>query len=336
MQKWFYIQWHNDTHNLPQIQEIIMDYGWDAYGVYVALTELLHKNGGRLPLFSLKSVAWSLHISPDRLREFVERYVSSGLMTVNEEDELTSIELSKQFNKQKTASNAAYIRWNKPKEITDNKQQPTNQQQPTDKHTDEQPVMLSDAQNKSVDLLTNKLKYTQEKAETLARAYSYDYIQEKYNYLVSMINKHISIRSPHAYFEKALLENWVSSDDVVIEKTEPKEKNISYNEVELMRFYNTYKTITHTDFPKDKCEDFQKTVSEQQINYSLVIDCIDKYKNDNNFWEKCIQKEDVLDCSVFFDRQKAAKVIEYEKSKNIFNGQSVEDIINIIGECYGK
>jgi hypothetical protein len=29
MNKWFYIQWHNDTHNRQQMQDIIMDCGWE-------------------------------------------------------------------------------------------------------------------------------------------------------------------------------------------------------------------------------------------------------------------------------------------------------------------
>lgn len=328
MNKWFYIQWHNDTHNRPQMQDIIMDCGWESYGIYVALTEILHKNGGALPLFSLKSVAWSLHISTDRLREFVERFIAAGVMEIDNENLLSS-DVKQQFSKQERAIAAANVRWeNARKQIPE-------------KHKAELPPVeteLSDNQKQSVDLLINKLKYTQDRAEKIAQEYGYDYITEKYNYLIAMIKKGNNIKSPHSYFEKALKENWVSSDDIFVkEETTQPTTNISYIDVFANKFMADYKSLTHTDFPKDKTDELKSTIDDKESNIEMVLSIITKYVDDNDFWNNTqLNKKEVLDCSIFFDRQKARKVIEYGMNNNIFKDSTMDDIISVLGGYCGQ
>ena len=326
--KWFYIQWHNDTHNRPQMQDIIMDCGWESYGIYVALTEILHKNGGALPLFSLKSVAWSLHISTERLREFVERFIAAGVMEIDNENLLSS-DVKQQFSKQERAIAAANVRWeNARKQIPE-------------EHKAELPPVeteLSDNQKQSIELLINKLKYTQDRAEKIAQEYGYDYIIEKYNYLIAMIKKGNNIKSPHSYFEKALKENWVGSDDIVIkDDTTTAPPPPSYNDIMTTKFINDYKAVTHTDFPKDRIAELKAAREDKEISLEIVLDVINKHKDNVAFWtDTCLEKKEVLDCSVFFDRQKARKVIDYDMNNNIFKGSSLDDVINIIGGVYGQ
>jgi hypothetical protein len=330
--KWFYIQWHNDTHNRPQMQDIIMDCGWESYGIYVALTEILHKNGGVLPLFSLKSVAWSLHISTDRLREFVERFIAAGIMDADNEN-LTSVEIQQQLSKQTRAIAAANIRWeNARKQIPEEHKA----ELPPVEHTEQ--TELSDTQKQSIELLTDKLKYTQDRAETIAKEYDYDYITEKYNYMIAMIKKGTNIKSPHSYFEKALKENWVSSDDIFVkEETTQPTTNISYSDVLANKFITDYKSLTHTDFPKDKIDDLKSAIDDKESNIEMVLSIITKYVGNNDFWNNTeLNKKEVLDCSIFFDRQKSRKVIEYGMNNNIFKGSTMDDIISVLGGYCGK
>ncbi len=329
MQKWFYIQWHNDTHNKPQMQDVIMTFGWEAYGIYVALTEILHKNGGEIPLSSLKSMAWSLHISPDRLREFVEKFIQTGLMDFDN-DILFSYELQAQFSKQKNAAAAANVRWGKQKMLpTDTKATlPQPQQQPQL----QQQTELSDMQKQSVQVLVNKLKYTQDRAEQIARSYEYDYIMDKIKYLMDMIKKHNNIQSPHAYFEKALKENWISSSDIS-EKKETEEIVVpSMTDIDYSRFINEFKYITEYDFPQERREELKEIIKQGDIDVNLVLSCINSNSCEEDFWQEInCERKDVLTGSVFFDRQKAEKIIEYSNRHSIFANCSIKDIIDVIG-----
>lgn len=326
MNKWFYIQWHNDTHNRPQMQDIIMDCGWESYGIYVALTEILHKNGGALPLFSLKSVAWSLHISTERLREFVERFIAAGVMEIDNENLLSS-DVKQQFSKQERAIAAANVRWeNARKQIPE-------------EHKAELPPVeteLSDNQKQSVDLLINKLKYTQDRAEKIARAYEYDYIIEKMNYLMEMIKKHNNIQSPHAYFEKALKDNWISSNAIVEEKPAPT-NNISLEDIDTSKFIMEFKNITSCDFPQDCKKKLRDIVGDKELNVMLALDVVrQNYDNDDFFKAINIERKDILSGSAFLNRQTIENVVEYWRRHNVFAGQSLDDVINIIGGVYGQ
>lgn len=328
MQKWFYIQWHNDTHNRPQMQDVIMEFGWEAYGIYVALTEILHKNGGELPLHSLRSVAWTLHISLDRLMVFVEKYANVGLIYFTD-DVIFSTELQTQFNKQKNAVMAARIRW-------DNKQLPSDTREETQPQPQQQPqIDLSDSQKQSMDILINKLKYTSEKAEQIAREYGYDYIIEKMNYLMEMIKKN-DIRSPHAYFEKALKENWISSSSIVVEEKETPKNNISIADINVQKFLDEFKRITRRGFPQSLKGELRGVIDNKESDIMLALDVVGQnYDNDNFYKAINIERKDILSGSVFLNGQITGKVVEYWRNHNVFAGRSLSDVMDIMGVDYG-
>lgn len=58
----------------PKMQEVLMDYGVAGIGIYWCIVEQLYEQGGRMPLSSIKAIAFTLHVPQDDVRSIIENY----------------------------------------------------------------------------------------------------------------------------------------------------------------------------------------------------------------------------------------------------------------------
>ena len=66
----------------PKMQEVLMDLGVAGLGIYWCIIEQLYEQGGRLPLSSIKAIAFTLHATIEDVRNLVDNY---GLFECDDE-----------------------------------------------------------------------------------------------------------------------------------------------------------------------------------------------------------------------------------------------------------
>ena len=104
----------------PKIQELLMDFGVAGIGVYWCIIEQLYEQGGRMPLSSIKAIAFVLHVGIDDVRNIIENY---GLFE-NDGVEFWSPSATRRIeSRQKTSekrSKAIAKRWSKDTKTEEN------------------------------------------------------------------------------------------------------------------------------------------------------------------------------------------------------------------------
>lgn len=104
----------------PKMQEVLMDLGVAGLGIYWCIIEQLYEQGGRLPLSSIKAIAFTLHANIEDVRSLVENY---GLFECDDEyfwspRVARNIEGRKQLSEKR--SKAIAKRWGNDTKIEDN------------------------------------------------------------------------------------------------------------------------------------------------------------------------------------------------------------------------
>ena len=104
----------------PKMQELLMDFGVAGIGVYWCIIEQLYEQGGRMPLSSIKAIAFVLHVGIDDVRNIIENY---GLFE-NDGVEFWSPSATRRIeSRQKTSekrSKAIAKRWSKDTKTEEN------------------------------------------------------------------------------------------------------------------------------------------------------------------------------------------------------------------------
>ena len=95
----------------PKMQEVLMDYGVAGIGIYWCIIEQLYEQGGRMPMSSIKAIAFTLHANIEDVRGIIE---NSGLFD-NDGVEFWSPSVTRRLETRKTTSEkkakAASKRW---------------------------------------------------------------------------------------------------------------------------------------------------------------------------------------------------------------------------------
>lgn len=95
----------------PKMQEVLMDYGVAGIGIYWCIIEQLYEQGGRMPLSSIKAIAFTLHANIEDVQGIID---NSGLFE-NDGVEFWSPSVSRRLETRKTTSEkkskAASKRW---------------------------------------------------------------------------------------------------------------------------------------------------------------------------------------------------------------------------------
>lgn len=101
-----------DAREDGKIIDLMGERGWQGYGLFWGLVELLYKNNGKMRT-QYKRIAFALNSHPETIQDIVENY---GLFQVKK-DFFTSKSIIKRLSKRKEKSEVAranaYKRWNK-------------------------------------------------------------------------------------------------------------------------------------------------------------------------------------------------------------------------------
>jgi hypothetical protein len=101
-----------DAREDGKIIDLMGEHGWQGYGLFWGLVELLYKNGGKMRT-QYKRIAFALNSHTDTIEDIVENY---GLFQVKKDffsSKSVNKRLKKRTEKSEVARANAYKRWNK-------------------------------------------------------------------------------------------------------------------------------------------------------------------------------------------------------------------------------
>lgn len=135
MRGMYYFDHDNNAHNDTKIIRLKRKFGYEGYGVYWLILEVLHANEGLLTNDILDDVAYQERIDDEWLENFIDYCVSIGLLrrdhdVIYSERMLTDIQAFKQLAEKRRA--AAGNRWNR----RTGDDQPDNRNIPQNNNTD--------------------------------------------------------------------------------------------------------------------------------------------------------------------------------------------------------
>jgi hypothetical protein len=71
-----------NARNDPKLQELLMECGLDAIGLYWCIVEMLYEQGGKIPLKACKGIAFTLHADIEKMMRMINEF---GLFQQDEE-----------------------------------------------------------------------------------------------------------------------------------------------------------------------------------------------------------------------------------------------------------
>jgi hypothetical protein len=108
----YYFSHDSSARNDEKILELRMDLGWEGYGVYWALIEMLRESNAFAMRTQYKRIAFGLQVSEDLVKSIIEDY---NLFIVNEDvfySESLNHRMELKNAKSKKARESALKRWN--------------------------------------------------------------------------------------------------------------------------------------------------------------------------------------------------------------------------------
>ena len=71
-----------NARNDPKLQELLMECGLEAIGLYWCIVEMLYEQGGKIPLKACKGIAFTLHADIEKMKRMINEF---GLFQQDEE-----------------------------------------------------------------------------------------------------------------------------------------------------------------------------------------------------------------------------------------------------------
>jgi hypothetical protein len=110
MKDTYYFQHDYNAHNDPKCSALINDYGMEGYGLYWAIVEILHGQGGKIKKFPklYDGLAFGLFIKKEKLKDIIEALLHEYELLLEDEKYIWServiinLENRKKKNEQKS------------------------------------------------------------------------------------------------------------------------------------------------------------------------------------------------------------------------------------------
>jgi hypothetical protein len=92
MKETFYFQHDYNAHKDPRCGALLADYGAEGYGLYWALVEIMHQEGGRIEKFPklFKGLAYQLSVGEEKLTEIVTAMIFDYQLFVEDDEHIWS------------------------------------------------------------------------------------------------------------------------------------------------------------------------------------------------------------------------------------------------------
>lgn len=98
MKKTYYFQHDYNARNDPKLQALIIEMGVAGIGIYWCLVEMLYEQDGEMPMSSIKSIAYNLHVK----QKTVERVIKDFGLFDYDDDKAGNIEKSPKMFRNKS------------------------------------------------------------------------------------------------------------------------------------------------------------------------------------------------------------------------------------------
>lgn len=98
MKKTYYFQHDYNARNDPKLQALIVDMGVAGIGIYWCLVEMLYEQDGEMPISSIKSIAYNLHVK----QKTVERVIKDFGLFDYDDDKSENVEKSPKMFRNKS------------------------------------------------------------------------------------------------------------------------------------------------------------------------------------------------------------------------------------------
>ena len=98
MKKTYYFQHDYNARNDPKLQELIVEMGVAGIGIYWCLVEMLYEQDGEMPISSIKSIAYNLHVK----QKTVERVIKDFGLFDYDDDKSENVEKSPKMFRNKS------------------------------------------------------------------------------------------------------------------------------------------------------------------------------------------------------------------------------------------
>lgn len=98
MKKTYYFQHDYNARNDPKLQALIVEMGVAGIGIYWCLVEMLYEQDGEMPMSSIKSIAYNLHVK----QKTVERVIKDFGLFDYDEDKAENVEKSPKMFRNKS------------------------------------------------------------------------------------------------------------------------------------------------------------------------------------------------------------------------------------------
>lgn len=109
----FYFPHDYTARSDPKIVKLLMNEGWEGYGLFWGLVEYIYSQNGTLE-YDLKSIAFELRTESERIESIIKKY---DLFKVNDNNKLFSDSINRRLlerkKKSKKAKESAMARWSK-------------------------------------------------------------------------------------------------------------------------------------------------------------------------------------------------------------------------------
>lgn len=98
MKKTYYFQHDYNARNDPKLQALIVEMGVAGVGIYWCLVEMLYEQDGEMPMSSIKSIAYNLHVK----QKTVERVIKDFSLFDYDDDKAENVEKSQKMFRNKS------------------------------------------------------------------------------------------------------------------------------------------------------------------------------------------------------------------------------------------
>lgn len=98
MKKTYYFQHDFNARNDPKLQALIVEMGVAGIGIYWCLVEMLYEQDGEMPMSSIKSIAYNLHVK----QKTVERVIKDFGLFDYDDDKAENVEKSPKMFRNKS------------------------------------------------------------------------------------------------------------------------------------------------------------------------------------------------------------------------------------------
>lgn len=98
MKKTYYFQHDYNARNDPKLQALIVEMGVAGIGIYWCLVEMLYEQDGEMPMSSIKSIAYNLHVK----QKTVERVIKDFGLFDYDDDKAENVEKSPKMFRNKS------------------------------------------------------------------------------------------------------------------------------------------------------------------------------------------------------------------------------------------